>query len=129
MYKSRYINLIKYIIANIFILVIIYLLYLKKIRICPIYNLFKVPCPGCGITTSLVYLLKGDILASIQYNIITIPLIITYTMFSMWYFLDIITNKNTLKKWVNKRRNLLIIFCIGIFIITLTRNLTNPILY
>lgn len=129
MYKSRYINLIKCIIANIFILVIIYLLYLKKIRICPIYNLFKVPCPGCRITTSLVYLLKGDILASIQYNIITIPLIITYTMFSMWYFLDIITNKNTLKKWVNKRRNLLIIFCIGIFIITLTRNLTNPILY
>lgn len=122
-------NIIKYIIINIFVLIIIYLFYLANIRICLIYNLFKIPCPGCGLTTSVMYLLKGDFLSSLQYNIITIPLIVIYLICSCWYIIDILKNKQTLKLIINKNKSLIIIVCLLLFIISFLKNLNNPLLY
>ena len=122
-------KLIKYIIINISLLIIIYLLYLYNIRICLIYNIFKIPCPGCGLTSSVMHLIKGDILGSLQYNIITIPLIINYTIFSFWYISDIIKNKQTLNGFFNKNKRLIMITSILIFIISSIKNLNNPLLY
>lgn len=126
--RKKY-DLIKYIILNILILSIIYLSYINNFRICLTYNLFKIPCPGCGLTTSLVSLLHGDILKSLQYNILTIPLIITYAFFSFWYILDLIRNKTTLNEFFYKNKSKLIFICIIIFIIVSIRNITNPLLY
>ena len=123
------IKIIKYIIINISILIIIYLLYLTDIRICLIYNLFKIPCPGCGLTNSVMHFIKGDILGSLQYNIITIPLIINYTIFSFWYISDIIKNKQTLNGFFDKNKRLIMITSILIFIISSIKNLNNPLLY
>lgn len=122
-------KLIKYIIINISLLIIIYLLYLYNIRICLIYNIFKIPCPGCGLTSSVMHLIKGDILGSLQYNIITIPLIINYTIFSFWYISDIIKNKQTLNGFFNKNKRLIMTTSILIFIISSIKNLNNPLLY
>lgn len=36
---------------------------------CPFKMLTGFPCPGCGITKSLVYLYKGDLHKSLQYNL------------------------------------------------------------
>ena len=122
-------NIMKYIILNIFILSIIYILYIKNIRICLIYNLFKIPGSGCGLTTSVMCLIKGDILKSLQYNIMTIPLIIIYTVCSCWYIVDMIRNKQTLKEIVNKNKKKIIVISIIIFVISFIRNITNPLLY
>ena len=122
-------NIIKYIIINIFVLIIIYLFYLANIRICLIYNLFKIPCPGCGLTTSVMYLLKGDFLSSLQYNIITIPLIFIYLICSCWYIVDTLNNKQTLKLILNKNKSLIIVLSILLFIISFVKNLNNPLLY
>ena len=122
-------DLIKYIILNILILSIIYLSYINNFRICLTYNLFKIPCSGCGLTTSVMCLIKGDILKSLQYNIMTIPLIIIYTVCSCWYIVDMIRNKTTLNEFVYKNKSKLIFICIIIFIIVSIRNITNPLLY
>ncbi len=127
--KRSHIEVVKYIIINIFLLIIIYLLYLNNIRICLIYNLFKIPCPGCGLTSSVIYLLKGDIIKSLQYNIITIPLMITYSVISIWYIIDKIKGKSTLKKKVEENRKKLIIVSLIILCISYIKNIMNPFLY
>ncbi len=38
---------------------------------------FGIECPGCGMQRSLISLLKGNILESIQYHAALIPFIIT----------------------------------------------------
>ncbi|MCF0105824.1 MAG: DUF2752 domain-containing protein [Holdemanella sp.] len=43
---------------------------------CPIRYIFGIPCPGCKFTTSLYYLLKGDIQTSLVYHAMLIPSIV-----------------------------------------------------
>lgn len=54
----------------------IFVLNVFNIRICPIFNIFHIPCPGCGMTRALILILKGDIVESFKYNILTFPLLI-----------------------------------------------------
>lgn len=122
-------KIIKYIITNTMLLVIIYFfLYFEK-RICLLYNIFNIPCPGCGLTRSMICLLNGNILMSIRYNIITIPLILTYIIFSVWYIFDMIKIKNTLGNFIEKNKKKILIISILIFIISVIKNLNNPLLY
>lgn len=127
--RKRIMNIIKYIILNILLLSIIYLLYLKNIRICLIYNLFKIPCPGCGLTTSLMYLLEGNILESFKYNILTIPIMFAYAFFGIWYIIDELKQKSTFKEFIKKHKNKIIIISVILFVISLLKNIFNPLLY
>ena len=127
--KNSFINILKYILFNILLLYIIYLAYLINIRICLIYKLFKIPCPGCGLTNSVIYLINGNILKSLQYNIITIPLIVIYIICSCWYIIDMLSDKQTLKKVISENNKKIIVVSIIIFIISFIKNLTNPLLY
>lgn len=40
---------------------------------CPFQSLTGFPCPGCNMTTSLYYLLKGNVSASLYYHGLLIP--------------------------------------------------------
>ena len=44
---------------------------------CPFQILTGLPCPGCNMTTSLYYLLKGNVHASFFYHALLIPTIMT----------------------------------------------------
>lgn len=127
--KNNFKDLLIYIMINIFILGIIYYFYVSDIRICLIYNLFGIPCAGCGLTNSLIYLLRGDLLKSLQYNVITIPLIIIYVIINLWYIIDIVRDTTSLKDTINVNKKKLIIICIIVFVLISLRNITNPLLY
>lgn len=122
-------KIIKYITINILIFVVICLLYKYNKKICLVYNIFKIPCPGCGLTRAIFTLANGDIKESIKYNIIAIPLIIFYILYNLIYILDIIQNKNRLDKWINKYKKILIFMTIIITIISEIKNILNPLLY
>ncbi|QNU65309.1 DUF2752 domain-containing protein [Ruminiclostridium herbifermentans] len=47
---------------------------------CPIYKYFHVYCPGCGNTRSVQYLLKGDVLNSLKFNITPVFILILGTL-------------------------------------------------
>lgn len=50
------------------------LLFLLFIGVyCPIQKIFGIPCPGCNMTTSLYYLLQGNLQASLFYHAMLIP--------------------------------------------------------
>lgn len=67
--------------------IIVLLLFLLLVGIhCPIQTLTGFPCPGCNMTTSLYYLVQGNLQASLKYHAMLIPtgifgLLVLYTKF------------------------------------------------
>lgn len=97
-----------------------------SIRICPFFNIFKVPCPGCGLTRSIICLFKGNFLESIQYNILGFPILI----FCCIYIILIFINKyDQLELIFVKHKKKIIAGSIILLIITELINLKNPKLY
>lgn len=66
---------------------------------------------------------------SLKYNLMTIPLIILYIIYSIWYIVDIIKNSNSLNIFIEKNKKVIIILAIIFLIIVLIRNLNNQLLY
>ncbi len=65
----------KHILIFLLIIGLVSLYYLLDIT-CPFMFLFKVPCPTCGITRSLLCLLRLDFNSYLHYNVFTIPVIL-----------------------------------------------------
>ena len=105
---------------------IAFILSLLSIRICPFFNIFKIPCPGCGLTRSFKYLLKGQIITSLNYNIlgIIIPIIIL-----IYLIFIIFGKKKKIDYFIKKHQKVFIILAIILTAITWILNLHNPNLY
>lgn len=80
--------------------------YLIKIRNITIPCFFKyitnIPCPGCGLTRSILSILNLDIVSAIKYNILGIPLFITIILLNIYIIKDIIYNKKSTITLINK---------------------------
>ena len=71
--------------------------------LCPLKMLSGFPCPGCGITKSLVYFYEGDIYKSLYYHILgpfvivfcvaTIVVLSTELITQKEYFTQLLFNK------------------------------------
>lgn len=114
------------IITIIVILGGILVLSLLKMRICPIFNIFHIPCPGCGLTRSFKCLLKGDFIGSIKYN----PLGILLSLLAIIYIIAIIFKKKSLvDKFLNKHKWIIFAIFLVLTIIVWIININNPLLY
>jgi len=66
--------------------------------ICPFKLLTGLPCPGCGITKSIIFFYKGDIIKSLTYHILG-PLVILFCIVSVFVLtIEMITRKEYFNK-------------------------------
>lgn len=71
---------------------------------CPFKMLTGFPCPGCGITKSLVYFYEGDIYKSLRYHILG-PFVIAFCVFTIVVLTtELITQKEYFEKWLYSRK-------------------------
>ena len=105
-----------------FILLLFFLLpIIFKVQIsCPFKKIFHLSCPGCGLTRSIFSLLHFQILDSLYYNILGIPLFITLIISYSLVVIDIIKKENYLQtfwNYITKHYKVLIFLLIITFIL------------
>ena len=112
-------------VINLLILTIIIIFVLLMVSgtihySCIFKRIFNICCPGCGLTRSFRCILNFDFIEAIKYNILGIPLFVSFIVFSIMLIFD------TIKVIMNVFKNyyLIIIF---ILIITMIINNINGI--
>lgn len=81
--------------------------------LCPFKMLTGFPCPGCGITKSMVYFYEGDIYKSLYYHILG-PFVIAFcTATVLVLSLELITKKEYFNKMLFNKK---IAYGLGIFL-------------
>ena len=114
---------------NICVILTILILYKLSVKGCIFKAIFGVPCPGCGLTRSVDSLLNGNIILSLKYNILTIPLIIAYVSYIYIKIKDIIKNENKFNEIFSKYQAYIVIIIVLLSIASEIKNLFNPLLY
>ncbi len=103
------------------------------IRTCPFFLIFKIPCPGCGLTRSIIQIFKLDFIGSLQYNILGIPLFIMLGTYFIIKFYCYITKNDYLiikiKEIIKHKEKTVIIITVVFMIISWINNLYNPLVY
>jgi len=100
--------------------------YLIGIRFCPIFNLFHVPCPGCGLTRALRLIFKGQIIESFKYNILMFPILICTILYGILF---IMKKEYIIDNFARKHRKAVIIISVIITAIVWIININNSRLY
>lgn len=72
--------------------------------LCPFKMLTGFPCPGCGITKSMVYFYEGEVLKSVYYHILG-PIVIAFCVLTIVILTtELITKKDYFNKlFFNKK--------------------------
>lgn len=74
-----------------FLLLVLFILDFKYH--CPFKKIFKIPCPGCGMTRAMLLIFKGEIINSFHYHILALPLLIFIIFSVICLIREIIQNK------------------------------------
>lgn len=83
--------------------------------LCPLKMLTGFPCPGCGITKSLVYFYEGDIYKSLYYHILG-PLVILFCIVTIVVLTtELITKKEYFNNLLFNKK---LAYGLGIFLAT-----------
>ena len=71
--------------------------------LCPFKMLTGLPCPGCGITKSLIFLYQGDLRKSLHYHLFGLPLVLTCVFFIVLLLTELITKRIYLRSLIYSR--------------------------
>lgn len=110
----------------ILVLGLAFILKMFSIRICPFFNIFKIPCPGCGLTRATSLLIKGQVIESLKYNPIAFILV---AIFIIYFILIIIKKNSTIDSLIYRYKNILIALACILTLIVWIINIHNPLLY
>lgn len=115
---------------SIFIIISILLIYLAIFKLnfrweCVFKKIFHISCPGCGLTRSFRCIFNLDLIGSIRYNILGIPIFIGIVISILILLKDIIRNENTLYKYIYNIVNKYYILIFILLIITMIINNIN----
>ena len=103
-----------------------FILSIFDIRFCPFFNIFKIPCPACGLTRAFTFIIQFKFIESLKYNVLALPLV----FFSFIYVILLITKRiDLLYSFLNKYKKILIVITIIIMLIVWLININNPRLY
>ncbi|WP_442787161.1 DUF2752 domain-containing protein [Flavobacterium suncheonense] len=72
--------------------------------LCPFKMLTGFPCPGCGITKSLVYLYEGDVWKSLEYHLFGLFTFFSCLMAILVLSAEIITRKEYFNNYLYSKR-------------------------
>lgn len=67
-----------------------------SLEICLIKHTTGIPCPSCGSTRSVIALLQGDFLKSLQLNPLGLVVAMIMLVTPFWVLFDLATNKSAL---------------------------------
>lgn len=76
---------------------ILYVYFSVKIP-CLFKSVLGIACPTCGMTRAMLSLLHGDIINTIYYNILAIPLVIILIIIDVVIIVDLFKNSNYLER-------------------------------
>ena len=83
--------------------------------LCPLKMLSGFPCPGCGITKSLVYFYEGDLQKSFYYHVLG-PLVIVFCIATILVLsVELITKKEYFNNFLFNKK---MAYGLGIFLAT-----------
>lgn len=69
---------------------------------CPFLRFFHIPCPGCGLTKSIIHFYKGEIIESFQYHYWGGIFVIFCCVLEIFLLIDIFTGKDNVEHLLNK---------------------------
>jgi hypothetical protein len=101
---------------------------------CPFKMMTGFPCPGCGITKSLVYLYEGNLLKSIAFHLFG-PVVLVLSFYflvklslELYYKKPFFVNTFNKKKWTYVFVALLIVYHLVRIVLFIKNNSWNSIL-
>ena len=75
----------------------------NKESLCPVMRFYHIPCPGCGLTKSFIFLYRGDLATSIHFHPFGIIIVCVLCLFMLLAIIDWIGNFNLFNKIVELR--------------------------
>jgi len=68
---------------------------ISETNVCIFKNITGIPCPSCGTTRSVLAILKGNVIDSIDQNPLGLVMVLLLTVFPIWILIDLVLGKNS----------------------------------
>lgn len=76
--------------------------HLQHREFCMFKSIYHIPCPSCGVTRAILYLIKADLSTAFMLNPLSIPVCIIMFSLPVWLVMDTILGKDSLYKFYIK---------------------------